>query len=334
MVVKTQQKRIQKKSPAKSAPKPKTPAVIKKPEPVKVVSDEQKILDLHTRHLAKIDETLTALNKEFKEIKSAIVAVKTSQPVIQSSPAKKKIPDGSWHALIDPDREYTQKEIIGITKISQPTLSMAKVRGHIVTKDQPGKRGWVVLGSDLLNWDNARAKKGIKKSVNTPKSSKSAAVSKPVASKPVVSKSGKKASISRPSPKALAVPESSKTGKTIVVPKKETKALTVQSSSKTTKSGAAVKKVVKAPVTAKTTKSPKVQPAPKNETEMQVPIPGDIPNRISSLTLKKVVTQTQFGHDVGLSQKVIYEITTKKRKELTSPTIQKIEAALKKYESK
>lgn len=329
MVIKKQTKRMPKKSPAKPTSIPKKPVVIKKTTTSTAVSDEQKILDLHTQHLSKIDATLSILNKEVKEIKSAIVAVKISPSVVPARTGAKKVLDASWHALIDPDREYTQKEIIGITKISQPTLSMAKVRGHIVTKAQQGKRGWVVLGSDLLNWDNARAKKATKKPVKTSKPLKSDA-----ASKPIVSKSGKRSPGSKSASKALAVPESSKTGKTIVVPKKETKALTVQSSSKITKPGAAVKKVVKTPSALKTKKTVRVQPGTKIETEMLVPIPGDIPDRISTLTLKKVITQTQFGHEVGLSQKVIYEITTKKRKELTPPTIQKIEAALKKYESK
>lgn len=325
MAIKTPQKRVPKKVPVKTTPAPKK-AVTKKTTPApSSAGDVQRILDTHSKHLDKIDNTLSLLTRELKELKSVIVAVKTSLPVTQPGSTGKKVIDSSWHALIEPNREYTQKEIIGITKISQPTLSMAKVRGHIITKEQPGKRGWVVLGSELLKWDNGRAK-------NAKKSAPS--VKKPAASTATAKKPIKKTAVSKPAPKSLAVPQSTKTGKTVVVAKKETKALTVKAATKTSKTSAAAKKPVKTQVAAKPAKVVKKPPVKKTGNEINAPIPNDIPNRISALTLKKIVTQTQFGHDVGLPQKVIYEITTRKRKELNPETIQKISAALKKYESK
>jgi hypothetical protein len=333
MAIKTPQKKVPKKAPVKISTAPKKP-VVKKTAPVSSGSgDAQKILDTHSRHLEKIDNNLSRMSRELKELKDVIVAVKTSLPATQPGPAGKKIVDSSWHPLIEPNREYTQKEIIGITKISQPTLSMAKVRGHIVTKEQPGKRGWVVLGSELIRWDKGRARNAPKKSVKTtkpaPASKKPVSPSKKAATKPV-----KSAAVSKPAPKALAVSPSAKTGKKVAVPKKETKALTVQSSAKAVKTSTAAKKPMKPVVAAKSTRVVKKAPVKKTGSDIHSPIPNDIPGRISALTMKKVVTQTQFGHDVGLPQKVIYEITTRKRKELNPSTIQKINATLKKYESK
>lgn len=326
MAIKTSQKRVPRKVPVKSSQAPQKP-LAKKTGPVSTgTGDVQKILDMHSRHLEKIDASLTLLTKELKELKNAIVAVKTSPPAVQPGAATKSAPDSSWHALIEPGREYTQKEIIGITKISQPTLSMAKVRGHIVTKEQVGKRGWVVLGSELLKWDNGRGKNAARK---TGKPAKPATPKKVAKSKIV-----KKAVVAKPAPKALAVSESVRTGKTVTVPKKETKALAVQPSAKATKISGSSKKVMKSPVAGKGTKAVRKPPARKDDVEINAIIPNDIPGRISALTLKKVVTQTQFGHDVGLPQKVIYEITTKKLKELNPTTIQKITTVLKKYEGK
>ncbi|MFH0967096.1 MAG: hypothetical protein V1862_05385, partial [Methanobacteriota archaeon] len=103
-----------------------------------------------------MDELLLSVQNELKAIKDMVVEKKIIQTE-KPKTATKTDGDTAWHVLIEPDREYTQKEIIGITNISQPTLSMAKARGHIMTSVPAGERGWVVRGADLLAWDNARA---------------------------------------------------------------------------------------------------------------------------------------------------------------------------------
>ena len=254
----------------------------------------------------------------------------------------KSKPDISWHSQIDPDREYSQKEIITITKISQPTLSMAKVRGHIVTRSPPGERGWVVKGSDLVAWDSNRAV-NLRKQKQTPKRS----VSK---KKTGVSKTT--AAVAKPATVAVTA-VNQKAKKPLVIQKKEPKALIVQDEPSSKKGSAPVKKTQskspdktrtvssRAEKTASTEKTSQKQPVkPKKpvskeniQRDQQVAIPDDIPDRITALTMKKVVTQTQFGNDVGLPQKVIYEIATKKLNVLNPAVIQKIVATLKTYES-
>lgn len=313
MVSKSPQKKVGKKPPVTRTTAQKKPVASRS---TPVAGDIQKTLDLHTKHLAQIDTTLNALKTELKEIKSAINAARTI-PASPAGTAAKKGPDFSWHGLIDPAREYTQKEIIGITGISQPTLSMAKVRNHIITKPQPGKRGWVVTGSDLIAWDTARAK-------NAPKNLNRSAGSAP-------KKPAAKTSVGKPAAKSLAIEESSRTGRKVAVIAKGSKAVQAV---KPSKPAAAPKPPAKKPVPAKTSATVKKPAAKKADSEIHAPVPADIPDRISALTMKKIVTQTQFGHDVGLPQKVIYEITTKKRKELNPEIIQKITATLKKYESR
>lgn len=323
MVIKTQKKSVPKKSPVKVTQAPKKSVVNRTSSAATSSADIQKVLQSHSQHLNKIDDTLSLIGKELKDLKNTIVAIKTAMPASKAPDTGKKIIDSSWHALIEPNREYTQKEIIGITKISQPTLSMAKVRGHIITKDQPGKRGWVVLGSELLKWDSNRGRNAPKKSTPAKKTS---APKKPAAKKPAP-----KTAVAKPAVKSLTVVESSKTKKPAAPAKKTVKA--PATSAKTTKTSAAAKKVVKS-APSKTTTPAKKPVAKRSDADIQTSIPNDIPGRISALTMKKVVTQTQFGHEVGLPQKVIYEITTKKRKELNPATIQKITTVLKKYESK
>jgi len=324
MVIKTQKKSVPKKGPVKVTQAPKKTVVNRTSSAGASSVDIQKVLESHTQHLKKIDDTLSLLGKELKDLKNTIVAVKTAMPVSKAPDTGKKILDSSWHALIEPNREYTQKEIIGITKISQPTLSMAKVRGHIITKDQPGKRGWVVLGSELLKWDSNRARNAPKKSVPAKKT--------PVVKKPAAKKPAPKTAVAKPAVKSLTVVESSKAKKPAAPAKKTVKA-PATSTKTSTKTSTATKKVVKT-APSKTTTPAKKPVTKRSDADIQTSIPNDIPGRISALTMKKVVTQTQFGHEVGLPQKVIYEITTKKRKELSPATIQKITTVLKKYESK
>lgn len=334
MVAKSTPKTIQQKKPVKPAVAKKQP--VSKP----AITEEYDILevvDLHTKHLLQMDEMFSSLQDELKDIRKLIVSEKVSQTDKARVEAKKSS-DSSWHVLIDPGREYTQKEIIALTKISQPTLSMAKVRGHIVTKVPAGKRGWVVLGSDLLVWDNARA---IHTDQRTVASAKKAAQGK--AKDPVKKVQAQKKPVPAKA-KAVEGEAPANTTKAVAVQKVGTKALTVQESVKAVttpaktpakdpaKAPAKPKKTVKAPVA--TTGKGVRKPVSKDSSETQVAVPADLADRINALTAMKKITQTQFGIEVDLPQKVIYEISTKKLKELSPASIQKITTVLKKYESK
>lgn len=336
MVTKSATKTIPKKKPVKPPVTQKKP-VSQAASPAK--PDLTVMLEQHTKQLRQLDEEFNTLQNELKEIRNLIVTEKVTQVDKSRSEAKKPV-DSSWHVMIDPTREYTQKEIIAITRISQPTLSMAKVRGHIVTKMPAGKRGWVVLGSDLLAWDAARAIHNEKKSTPATKKAtpvkakapakKAPAQKKVAAAKPkvvAIQKAETKAITVSPAVKAAkkpaAKPATKAPAKTIAAPKTQAKAPVKP---------AAAKKPVKKPVV-KTAKSA-AKTAAKPGSESSVPIPNDIADRINALTAKKKVTQTQFGTDVDLPQKVIYEISTRKLKELSPAVIQKINVALKKYESK
>jgi hypothetical protein len=274
----------------------------------------QEVLDLHSKHLLQIDEMLASLHTELKEIKELVVSEKITQSQKNIVPQKKEA-DTAWHVLIEPNREYTQKEIIGITKISQPTLSMAKARGHIVTRVPAGQRGWVVLGSDLLTWDRARA---IHQDRKKPASTKKTATGK----KKTAGKTVKRQLVQAAKQNEVDVQSQAKATKSLIVQKKETRALTSAS--------APTKAVTKSGISKKGTKT---QPAKKIQSENQILIPDDIPGRITALTQKRKITQTQFGNEVDLPQKVIYEISTRKMKELSPVHIQKITAVLQKYES-
>jgi membrane-associated protease RseP (regulator of RpoE activity) len=221
---------------------------------------------------------------------------------------------------------------------------MAKVRGHIVTRSPPGERGWVVKGSDLIAWDSARAiyarkpKGGSRKVLpkKTPISKKHVSLqAKPAASavtvdnkrgkSPLVVQKKEKKSLAvqeKPSQKKIPVPV--KKGSAIESPAKG-KAVAIAAEKKVS----AGKKGVKLGGRSRKTAAPAII-----KKEQQVPIPDDIPDRITALTLKKVVTQTQFGIDVGLPQKAIYEITSRKLNVLNPAIIQRIITTLKSYESK
>ena len=322
MVTRSLPKGIQvKKQVKKPVNQIKMPANITPPEKNNV----QEILELHSKHLLKLDEMLLTLHDELKEIKGLVVGKKNERPETSIGVVKGES-DTAWHVLIEPDREYTQKEIIGITKISQPTLSMAKARGHIITRVPAGERGWVVLGSDLLTWDRGRAIHTEKKTVVNSKK-KTPAKKSPV-------KKGTGQLVRAGTQKALVVQTPSKTSKTLTVQKKETRALaTTPPSSQSVKSPAVVRKGGKSQAIPPK-KVVKVQPVTKLRSESQTLIPDDIPDRINSLTLEKKLTQTQFGNEVDLPQKVIYEITSRKLKELSPVSLQKITTVLKKYESK
>jgi len=331
MVIKSPPSGYARKNQVKKPVSRKTPVTNSVSPEIKNV---QKILDAHTKHLVQIDETLSSLKNDIKGIKDILVANKSTKPSPVVTSGRQEI---SWHGLIDPNREYSQKEIVGITKISQPTLSMAKVRGHIVTRSPPGVRGWVVKGSDLLAWDKGRTINTGKKAVKP-----AGATAKKVPEKS--SKTVKEQGTPKKSSVALTA-DVQKGKKPLVVQKKETKGLTVQSSTTTTKPTSGAKKPVKTPLKATTAKPvvKKTVPAPikgigakktvdtRKTSGDQVSIPDDIPDRITDL--KKVVTQTQFGHDVGLPQKVIYEITTRKQNFINPAILAKITTVLKKYES-
>lgn len=324
MVTKSITKPVQRKKPVKAA-------VVKKPQTIQPAASEkydvQKVVELHEKQLLKMDEMVSSLQNELKDIRSLIVTEKVSQ-TDKAREETRKSSDSSWHVLIDSDREYTQKEIIAITKISQPTLSMAKVRGHIVTKVPVGKRGWVVLGSDLLTWDNGRAIHTDQKPVTGAK--------KAVVAKKSVKKAQPQKKAAPAKAQVVSAEASSKPAKSVAVQKVGTKALTSTTSAKTVKPvakpAAPSAKPAKAPVKS-TAKSVK-KPVSKTGSETQALIPDDIADRINALTVNKKVTQTQFGNEVDLPQKVIYEIASKKLKEISPASIQKIITVLKKYESK
>ncbi|MFH0966280.1 MAG: hypothetical protein V1862_01150, partial [Methanobacteriota archaeon] len=122
-----------------------------------------------------------------------------------------------------------------------------------------------------------------------------------------------------------------KTTTAVTVQKKETQALTTSTPTKTVKPTVGSKKSASKVVN--TTSDPQVK-AGKAQTRNPNLIPDDIPDRINALTLKKKITQTEFGNAVDMPQKLIYEISTRKLKELSPENIQKITVALKKFESK
>lgn len=72
----------------------------------------------------------------------------------------------------------------------------------------------------------------------------------------------------------------------------------------------------------------------KTSSDAPVIIPKDIADRINALTSKKVINQNQLATDVELPQNVIYEISTRKLKRISPISIEKIQTALKSYESK
>ncbi len=324
MVTRSLPKGIQRKNPA-NKPVKQQKQVATQTSPVK--SDIQEILDLHTKHLLQMDELLSSVQDELKAIKGLVTEKKISQTEKAKTPAKTET-GTSWHVLIEPDRKYTQKEIIGITNISQPTLSMAKARGHIVTSVPVGERGWVVRGSDLLTWDSARAIHADKKPAAAKKKTTPAKKKTPV-------KTSKTQQVQADKSKVLVQTPVKTTA--VTVQKKEPKALTTQVPAKTVKTPVAPKKVVSKVVKtapAAQIKAVKTPAVPKTQSRNPNLIPNDVPDRINALTQKKKITQTEFGNAVDMPQKMIYEISTRKLKELSPENIQKITSALKKFESK
>ncbi|HWQ67970.1 MAG TPA: hypothetical protein VN372_14015 [Methanospirillum sp.] len=234
------------------------------------VKDLQALLDLQAQHFLQIDESLASLKDELREIKSAVSADKDdisgTRRFEDRDTFKKeftiKEDDPAWYASIDLNRYYTQKEIVDITKISQPTLSMAKIRGHVIIKGSPGQRRWWVLGSELIAWDRSRAKieeriraKKEKESadgaVKSPKAQAKRSPSAKKAAKPPV-KAVKKASEPQKDTVDLTsqsssnqvkkpAPVSSQTKKTAVVSKNEKTALVVQAPVKAGKKPVAAK---------------------------------------------------------------------------------------------
>lgn len=88
--------------------------------------------------------------------------------------------------------------------------------------------------------------------------------------------------------------------------------------------------------TAAPAKKTPVKPAgtSKARSDAPVTIPKEIADRINALTSKKVINQNQLATDVELPQNVIYEISTRKLKRISPISIEKIQTALKTYESK
>lgn len=295
-------------------------------------NDVQDIIDLHTKHLLQMDEILTSLQIELKEIRSVISSDK--EDLIDISKVEKNQTDISWHGLIDPAREYTLKEVFAITKIPSSTLSTAKSRGQIVTRNTGGVHKWVVRGADLLAWDKKRSShSGIDPVASYEKTS-------PVKTKtPVKKGQALKKSQSIPS-KTRVVNPVAKTAPKNTVPKSKAKELSVPSSAK--RAPILVKAPLKTPAEPKrAAKVPAIPSEPEEKTpgtqkSSQTPdqILHDIADRINALTAQKKVTQTQFGQEVDLSQNVIHEISTRKVKGLSQASIKRIIKVLKKYESK
>lgn len=330
MVNKSSINTIQRKKPLKpdGAPKQQSPQMTSSEK-----KDLLEIIDLHTKHLLQMDEMLSSMKDEFVDIRGLVISGKESQ-IDTSGNESKERSDYSWHALIDPNREYTQKEINSITKIPPSTLSTAKSRGYIPTKFRVGKRGWVVLGSDLLTWDAERAIHSVKDLIVTGEKKK-AVKSKTPERKESVQKKSKPAKS-----KTFTIQTPVKTTKELTVQKSETKDLALPVSPKTTPTPVPSptntplksKRTVKAPAESQGTRGKKS--GSKTSIETHVPIPDDIADRINTLTTKKKVNQTQFGDEVDLPQEVIYEISTRKLKKLSPERIQKMVTVLKKYESK
>lgn len=114
--------------------------------------------------------------------------------------------------------------------------------------------------------------------------------------------------------------------------KNENKSNTAMTSATTARGKALVKTVPKIPVVT-SAKSARDESSKFILGDLIV-IPNDIANRINSLTSKKRVTQTQLGKEVEMSQKEIHEIVTRKIKEISKEKIDRINAALNKYETK
>ncbi|HWQ67510.1 MAG TPA: hypothetical protein VN372_11665 [Methanospirillum sp.] len=120
---------------------------------------------------------------------------------------------------------------------------------------------------------------------------------------------------------------------------KNTKPQTTRGSGKKSDSIPAAAKTPKSsvksqPKTPEGTKKPAKTLETQDPSEIRILIPGEIVDRINALTSQKKITQTQLGDETDLPQKVIYEISERKLKELSSTSILKITAVLKKYETK
>lgn len=118
-----------------------------------------------------------------------------------------------------------------------------------------------------------------------------------------------------------------KTASAKKVQKTPQKAVSVQAP-KIREKSSSVKKPVASP--AKNVKKPVSQAFSDNF----MAIPADFAERITALTSKKKITQTQLGKEVDLSQKVIHEIVSGKLKDLDKEKVRMIAAVLKKYEGK
>ena len=155
----------------------------------------------------------------------------------------------------------------------------------------------------------------------------SRASSKPTASAVKVTPGktlAKKPKVTRSKTVAVSVPQST------AIQKAEKKELSAPVSTKSIKTPvkSTKKTLVKTPV--KTVKKPVVT----SVSEAPVTIPSNIADRINALTAKKIVNQTQLGADSDLPQNIIHEISTRKLKRISPVSIEKITAALKKYETK
>lgn len=129
----------------------------------------------------------------------------------------------------------------------------------------------------------------------------------------------RKAPVKTPAPKSAKTPV-----KSVAVANPEKRALVSVKKPATTPSTPAPAK--KAPV--------KAAGASKVRSDVPVTIPKDIADRINALTSKKVINQNQLATDVELPQNVIYEISKRKLTRISPISIEKIQAALKSYESK
>ena len=316
MVTKTSRKTINRKKPMKPVVSPKQQS---SKSIVSEKKDLQEIIDLQTKHLCEIDEMLKSLHKELKDIQKLVVSDKKNE-ADKPDDEDKPISDFSWQVLIDPNQEYTTKEVSSLTKIPPSTLSTAKGKGLLVTKNVIGKRGWVVLGSDLLVWDQARP-------INAAKNPVVSKGKEPVDSKAPVKNVHEQKKSQPTKSKSLVVQTPVNITTALTVQKDETKDLTTPALVKSKP-----KKSVKAPVVVTGTEVKK--PGSKTPSETFVLIPEDIIDRINALWAKKKVNLTQFGNEVDLPMELIYDISSRKLKTLSQTSIQKISTGLEKYESK
>ena len=134
-------------------------------------------------------------------------------------------------------------------------------------------------------------------------------------------------------PKTAAVKPPAKSSKPLPVQEKESKAVAKKAvTSIKSKAKTPVPKEINEPVSVPVKRGRKL--VQNVSSDAPVAIPSNFADRINALTAKKKITQTQFGLEVDLPQKVIYDLSERKVKTLSLEKIQKITTVLKKYESK